>query len=98
MEVSNEKYKDFVFSSISENEQYKKVFIVSLHDDKEHMKENIPYVTIVSNRYLFKLNNDQISSLEIPTGSPLIIELTHELKINNCKYLDKDRAKDLVIF
>jgi len=57
MEVSNEKYKDFVFSSISENEQYKKVFIVSLHDDNEHMKENIPYVTIISNRYLFKLNN-----------------------------------------
>lgn len=59
MEVSNEKYKDFVFSSISENEQYKKVFIVSLHDDKEHMKENIPYVTIISNRYLFKLNNKE---------------------------------------
>ena len=49
-------------------------------------------------KYLFKLNNDQISSLEIPTGNPLIIELTEELKINNCKYLDKDRAKDLVIF
>ena len=49
-------------------------------------------------KYLFKLNNDQISSLEIPTGNPLIIELTEELKINNCKYLDKHRAKDLVIF
>jgi len=49
-------------------------------------------------KYLFKLDNDQISSLEIPTGNPLIIELSEELKINNCEYLDKDRAKDLVIF
>ena len=49
-------------------------------------------------KYLFKLDNDKISSLEIPTGNPLIIELSEKLKINNCKYLDKDRAKDLVSF
>ena len=48
-------------------------------------------------KYLFKLDNNQISRLEIPTGNPLLIDL-NENKIINCKYLDKERAKDLVVF
>ena len=47
---------------------------------------------------LFKIDNNQISSLEIPTGNPLLIELSADLKIIKCKYLDKKRAKDLVVF
>ena len=49
-------------------------------------------------KYLFKLDNDQISSLEIPTGNPLIIELNEKLDIKKCEYLDKERAKNLIIF
>jgi len=49
-------------------------------------------------KYLFKLDNDQISNLEIPTGNPLIIELNKELEIKNCEYLDKERAKSLLIY
>ena len=49
-------------------------------------------------KYLFKLDNNQISNLEVPTGNPLIIELNKELKIKNCEYLDKERAKSLLIF
>ena len=30
---------------------------------------------------LFSLNNDQISSLEVPTGNPLVIELSKNTKI-----------------
>ena len=45
-----------------------------------------------------KLDNNQISKLEIPTGNPLIIELDEELRIKNCEYLDKDRAKNLLVF
>ena len=47
---------------------------------------------------LFNLDNQQISSLEIPTGNPLIIEFDANLKITNCEYLDKNRAKNLIIF
>ena len=47
---------------------------------------------------LFDLDNSQISSLEIPTGNPLIIELDTNLKIIKCEYLDNERAKDLVAF
>jgi 2,3-bisphosphoglycerate-dependent phosphoglycerate mutase len=47
---------------------------------------------------LFNLDNNQISSLEIPTGNPLVIELSNRLKIIKCEYLDKERAKDLLVF
>ena len=49
-------------------------------------------------KYLFKLDENQISKLEIPTGNPLLINLDKEKKITNCKYLDSERAKDLVVF
>ena len=49
-------------------------------------------------KYLFKLNNNQISSLEIPTGNPLLIEFDEDLIIKNCEYLDKERAKNLLVF
>ena len=49
-------------------------------------------------KYLFKLDENQISKLEIPTGNPLLINLDGEKKITDCKYLDNERAKDLVVF
>ena len=49
-------------------------------------------------KYLFKLDNTQISKLEIPTGNPLVIEFNNDDDIKNCEYLDKDRAKDLLVF
>ena len=47
---------------------------------------------------LFNLDSNQISNLEIPTGNPLVIELNTNLKIVNCEYLDKERAKNLLVF
>ena len=49
-------------------------------------------------KYLFNLDNDEISKLEIPTGNPLLIDLNNEKKVLNAKYLDSDRAKDLLVF
>ena len=49
-------------------------------------------------KFLFKLDNKKISLLEIPTGNPLFINLDPKLKIIECKYLDRDRAKDLIVF
>ena len=46
---------------------------------------------------LFNLDNKQISNLEIPTGNPLFIELNEKSKISKFEYLDKERAKNLVI-
>ena len=49
-------------------------------------------------KYLLNLDNNQITSLEIPTGNPLIIKFGENLKINECKYLDKERSKNLLVF
>jgi len=49
-------------------------------------------------KFLFKLDNKKISLLEIPTGNPLLINLNSKQEITECKYLDKDRAEDLLIF
>ena len=48
-------------------------------------------------KYLFNLDDNEISKLEIPTGNPLLIELENR-KISNCKYLDQERSKDLLVF
>jgi len=47
---------------------------------------------------LFKLNNKNISKLEIPTGNPLVLKFNKDKKLLSGNYLDKDRAKDLLIF
>ena len=49
-------------------------------------------------KYLLKLDKVQISNLEIPTGNPLLIKIDEGQKIEGCRYLDQDRAKDLVVF
>ncbi len=49
-------------------------------------------------KYLFDLDNGEISKLEIPTGNPLLIELSNDKKITRAKYLDSHRAKDLLVF
>ena len=49
-------------------------------------------------KYLIKLDNKQISNLEIPTGNPLLIKLDKKLEIISCEYLDKERANDLLVF
>ncbi len=49
-------------------------------------------------KYLFKLDNVNISKLEIPTGNPLVLKFNENKKLISGSYLDKNRAKDLLIF
>ena len=49
-------------------------------------------------KFLFKLDNQKIPLLEIPTGNPLLINLDSKQNIKECSYLDQDRAKDLLAF
>ena len=48
--------------------------------------------------YLFNLENDEISKLEIPTGNTLFISFDEKNKIKECNYLDKERAKNLIAY
>ena len=47
-------------------------------------------------KYLFKISDQKINELEIPTGNPLIIEFGNNLKIKKYYYLDKTRAKTII--
>ncbi|MDA7830597.1 2,3-diphosphoglycerate-dependent phosphoglycerate mutase [Candidatus Pelagibacter sp.] len=49
-------------------------------------------------KFLFKLDDQKITLLEIPTGNPLLISLDLKQNIKECYYLDQDRAKDLLVF
>ena len=49
-------------------------------------------------KYLFNIDDKAISKLEIPTGNPLLIKFDKNTKIIFAKYLDKNRAKDLLVF
>ena len=47
-------------------------------------------------KYLFKISDQKINELEIPTGNPLIIDFDNNLQINKYYYLDKSRAKTII--
>ena len=49
-------------------------------------------------KYLFNINNEKISKLEIPTGNPLLIKFDNNKKVKEASYLDQKRANDLIIF
>ena len=75
------------------------------HDEiKEKLKNNNVLIAAHGNsiralcKSLFNLDNKQISKLEIPTGNPLCIEINEKSKISKCEYLDKERAKSLLVY
>ena len=48
-------------------------------------------------KYLFNLDNIEISKLEIPTGNPLKLVFENN-KVKSAEYLDQERSKNLIIF
>ncbi len=48
-------------------------------------------------KYIFNIDDNNISKLEIPTGNPLILYFENK-KLIKGRYLDEERAKDLLIF
>jgi 2,3-bisphosphoglycerate-dependent phosphoglycerate mutase len=46
-------------------------------------------------KHLFQLNQAEIMDVEIPTGNPLLIELSQDLMPVSAKYLDEERAQGL---
>ena len=47
-------------------------------------------------KYLFKISDEEINSLEIPTGNPMMINFLENMIVDNAKYLDKERAEPLI--
>ena len=48
-------------------------------------------------KYLFKIDDNEISKLEIPTGNPLLLKFEKK-NIIEAKYLDQSRSRDLIKF
>ena len=106
--INIDTYKEIPINKIPDTESLKDTYERVLEFYKQEIKNKISKKNILISahgnsiralcKYLFKLNENQISKLEIPTGNPLLIKLDENQKINDCKYLDSERAKDLVVF
>ncbi len=101
-------YKNIPIENIPDTESLKDTYERVINFYNEEIEKNITNNNILISahgnsiralcKYLFRLDNTQITKLEIPTGNPLIINLNDKKEINECKYLDQERAKDLLIF
>ena len=101
-------YKNVPLRNIPDTESLKDTYERVINFYNEEIEKNITNNNILISahgnsiralcKYLFRLDNTQITKLEIPTGNPLIINLNDKKEINECKYLDQERAKDLLIF
>ena len=106
--INIEIYKDIPKGLIPDTESLKDTYERVIKYFEEEIKEKLVNKNILISAHgnsiralckkLFGLDNNQISNLEIPTGNPLIIKFNENFKIIKCEYLDKGRAKDLVIF
>ena len=101
-------YKQLSKEIIPDTESLKDTYERVLKYFKDEIKKNLIKDNVLVSahgnsiralcKYLLKLDNNQISSLEIPTGNPLIIELNENCETQHCEYLDKERAKNLIVF
>jgi 2,3-bisphosphoglycerate-dependent phosphoglycerate mutase len=106
--INIETYKEIPTNKIPDTESLKDTYERVLEFYKQEIENKISKNNILISahgnsiralcKYLFKLDENQISKLEIPTGNPLLINLDENKKITDCKYLDVERAKDLVVF
>ena len=106
--VNIDAFKNVPKKNIPDSESLKDTYERVIKFYKEEIKSQLKNKNILISahgnsiralcKYLFKLDNDQISKLEIPTGNPLMIKFNNEYEIKSCVYLDKERAKDLLVF
>ena len=104
--LNNIIYKDVPKNLIPDTESLKDTYDRVIPYYKTYIMENIKNNVLISAhgnsiralcKFLFNLDNKDISKLEIPTGNPLILKFENG-KIISANYLDKERSKNLIIF
>ena len=105
--INIETYKEIPLERIPDTESLKDTYerVIKFYNKEmvEYMNNKNILISAHGNsiralcKHLFRLDNNEISKLEIPTGNPLLIEFENN-KISSCKYLDQERAKDLLVF
>ena len=103
--INIETYKEIPINKIPDTESLKDTYERVLEFYKQEIENKISENNILISahgnsiralcKYLFKLDENQISKLEIPTGNPLLINLDGNKKITDCKYLDMKELKIL---
>ena len=102
-------YKDIPLENIPDTESLKDTYDRVLPYFKKEIQnklDNKKNILIAAHgnsiraicKYLFPLDDKKITKLEIPTGNPLLINFNEKNKIIKCFYLDKKRAKNLIVF
>ena len=100
-------YKNIPKVKIPDTESLKNTYERVIPFFKEKIEKKLSENVIISAhgnsirslcKYLFDISNEEISKLEIPTGNPLILKFDENNKLLNAKYLDKERAKNLIKF
>ena len=101
-------YREVPIEKIPDTESlkdtYERVITYYKKEIEEKLKNNNILISAHGNsiralcKYLFKLDENKISKLEIPTGNPLLVQFNLNNEILNCNYLDTERAKDLLVY
>ena len=100
-------YKDIPKDKIPDTESLKNTYDRVIPYFKKNIEKKISENVMISAhgnsirslcKYLFDISDQEISKLEIPTGNPLILKFDENIRLLDAKYLDKERAKDLIKF
>jgi len=100
-------YKDIPKEQIPDTESLKNTYERVIPYFKKNIKDKIKDNVIVSAhgnsirslcKFLFDIDDKSISKLEIPTGNPLVLKFDNNANLLEAKYLDQERAKNLIKF
>ena len=103
-----ETYKNVPKEKIPDTESLKDTYerVIKFYNEEiqNHLKNKNILISAHGNsiralcKYLFNLDNKEISKLEIPTGNPLLMKFNDKNKLLSSEYLDSERAKDLLVY
>jgi 2,3-bisphosphoglycerate-dependent phosphoglycerate mutase len=105
--INIETYKDIPREKIPDTESLKNTYERVIPYFKENILTKIDKNILIAAhgnsiraicKYLFNLDENKITKLEIPTGNPLMLKFDENKKLISGKYLDKERARDLLVF
>ena len=100
--VYNDIPRDLIPDTESLKDTYERVVSYFVENIEKNLQDNI-IISAHGNsirsllKYLFKIDNNEISKLEIPTGNPLVLKFDKK-NLKEARYLDEIRAKDLIKF
>ena len=101
-------YKDIPIDKVPDTESLKDTYDRVIKFYNQEIENNFKNKNILISahgnsiralcKYLFNLDNNEITKLEIPTGNPLVMKFDKNNKLINCEYLDSQRSKDLLVY